>query len=170
MKRLLLIAVPLLILSACAKKAESDVGVGKQIGSQTLKQVMPGEGPIDTPDHGKEFWLGVGAMGGAPGINANGVTQAHYLEDGTFIHTIQLNIERAPDGSFYEGWLVNPEGLRISTGHLRTPFGDVRHQLKYLGEKDLRFYTRVEVTLEADDGNPAAGTIVATAELTPRER
>ena len=155
-----------LLLAACSPET---IKVGGDddatIGTQVLQQVLPGQGPVTTSDHGKEFWFALTAMEGAHGAIANGVAQAHYMEDGTFIHTIQLNIERAPDGSFYEGWLSKAGSDPIPTGHFRTPFGDVRHQLKYIGKDDLRSYTTVLVTLEEDDGNPSASESVAEGVL-----
>lgn len=140
------------------------------MGSQTLVQVLPGQGPVDTPDHGTEQWFAITALTGLDGKPANGVAQAHYLEDGSFIVSIQLNIERAPDGSFYEGWVENEAKQMVSLGHLRTPFGDVRHSLKFLGNEDLRSYGRVLVTLEKDDGNEGASEAVAEGTLLERKR
>ncbi|MBI3331887.1 hypothetical protein HYZ99_02910 [Candidatus Peregrinibacteria bacterium] len=156
-----------LLLLACSR---TTVGVDSEsIGEQVVPQVIPGPGPVEVPGHGQELWFAVGAMTGAPGVNANGVAQAHYLEDGTGIVTVQLNIERAPEGSFFEAWLVSPSG-RISLGHLRTPFGDVRHSLKYLEKQDVRSYGKLEVTRELDDGNAAPGVVVAEAMLKERNR
>ena len=167
MKRYFLLGGLFLALGGCSPETVK-VSIGDDdatIGTQVLQQVLPGQGPVTTSDHGKEFWFALTAMEGAHGAIANGVAQAHYMEDGTFIHTIQLNIERAPDGSFYEGWLTQPGSEPVSTGHFRTPFGDVRHQLKYIGKEDLRSYTTVLVTLEDDDGNPAASASVAEGVL-----
>lgn len=162
MKHFFFLSGLLALLAGCVPEA---VKVGNDdnatIGTQVLQQVMPGQSPVTTPDHGRELWFALTAMGGVPGTPANGVAQAHYLEDGTFIHTIQLNIERAPEGFFYEAWLSKSGGEPVSTGHLRTPFGDVRHQLKHIGDADLRSYTSVRVTLEKDDGNPAPSETVA---------
>lgn len=170
MKRIAFVLVPFVLFAACKKESVSIVGSGKDMGSQTLVQVLPGKGPIETPDHGKELWFAITPLTGLKGKPANGVTQAHYLEDGTFLVTVQLNIERAPDGFFYEAWLANDAGVEVTLGHLRTPFGDVRHQLKFLGKQDLRTYSKFFVTLEKDDGNPAASEAVAEGKLVERKR
>ena len=138
---------------------------------RSFSRCSPGRGPWKAPGHGKELWFAIGAMTGVPGVNANGVAQGHYLEDGTSIVTIQLNVEQAPEGSYYEAWLVpSAEGERMSIGHLRTPFGDVRHQLKFIEETDIRGFAAVRVTKELDDGNPAASPPVAEGFLKVRER
>ena len=170
MKKIVLTLLPLVLLVGCKKEAVTISGVENSQGSQTLVQVLPGQGPVDTPDHGTEQWFAITPLTGLQGISANGVAQAHYLEDGTFITTVQLNIERAPDGSFYEGWMENSEGKKVTIGHLRTPFGDVRHSLKFLGNQDLRTYPKVLVTLEKDDGNPSASDAVAEGSLLERKR
>jgi hypothetical protein len=157
----------LVLLSACRGE---EVGVGEEQGSITIKQVMPG-GELRDPKYGKELWLAVGAMAGVEGTPANGVTDAHFFEDGTYVMGIQLNIERPSDGYFYEGWLVreNPKDT-MSVGHLKSLFGDVRHFLKFKDERDLRAYTKVIVTLEVDDGNPAPARHVAEGVLKERTR
>ena len=163
MKRYFLLGGLFLALGGCSPETVK-VSIGDDdatIGTQVLQQVLPGQGPVDTPDHGKELWFALTALAGTNGKPANGVAQAHYLEDGTFIHTIQLNIERAPEGSFYEAWLGKEGSDPVSTGHLRTPFGDVRHSLKFLGEQDLRSYPNVLVTLEKDDGDASASETAA---------
>lgn len=160
----------LILLAACSKKQPVTV-IDKSTGEHAVKQVMPGAGPVDVPGHGKEVWLAVGAMQGVGGSVANGVAQAHYVDDGTSIVTVQLNIEVAAKGSFYEAWLVGSNAEdRMTLGHLRNPFGDVRHSLKYLETADVRAFTKVEVTRELDDGNPEAGVVVAEAVLKERIR
>ena len=171
MERILLSLSCLFLLVACRKEPvrispEEDAPIGNQV----IPQVLPGQGPVDAPGHGKELWFAIGAMTGVPGVNANGVTQGHYLEDGTSIVTIQLNVEQAPDGSFYEAWLVPASGQLKSIGHLRTPFGDVRHSLKFIEETDIRGFVAVRVTQEQDDGNSAASPPVAEGLLKERVR
>ena len=158
----IILILPLLLLD-CAQKQK--MAIDKSTGEHTVKQVLPGQGPVEAPGHGKELWFAIAPLTGVS-IPANGVAQAHYLEDGASIVTVQLNIERAEEGSFLEAWLVGADPTkRISLGHLRTPFGDVRHQLKYIGKDDLRSYTTVLVTLEEDDGNPSASESVAEGVL-----
>lgn len=167
----LFLILSLLTLTACSAKEKVSVGDDTFLGSQTLKQVFPSKEGVTTEQHGKELWFAIGPMGGVGETIANGVTQAHFMEDGTFIHTVQLNIERAPEGYFYEGWLKNPKtGALQSTGHFRTPFGDVRHSLKFLRKMDLRTSSLVQVSLEADDGNPVQGKVVAEGTLKERKR
>ena len=82
-----------------------------------------------TSQHGKELWLSVVPLTGVGGINANGAAQAHYFEDGVFVLLLQLNIDPAPKGSLYTGWLLKQDGTDPkSLGMLVNPSGDVRHQ------------------------------------------
>ena len=131
---------------------------------------MPKGGEVVDEKRGKELWLAVGAMSGINTHPANGVAQAHYFEDGTYLHTMQLNIELPTDGFFYEGWLIAENKKPVSIGHLRSIVGDVRHQLEFESDQDLREYTGVLVTLESDDGNPAPAEHVAEGKMTMRER
>ena len=163
----IILILPLLLLG-CAQKQK--MAIDKSTGEHTVKQVLPEQGPVEAPGHGKELWFAIAPLTGVS-IPANGVAQAHYLEDGASIVTVQLNIERAEEGSFLEAWLVGADPTkRISLGHLRTPFGDVRHSLKFLGEVDIRGYSKIEVTRELDDGNPEAGEVVAEGVLKERKR
>lgn len=171
MKRVFVSASLCLLLSSCKESVRIFSDEDAPIGNQVIRQVLPGQGPVEAPGHGKELWFAIGAMTGVPGVNANGVAQGHYLEDGVSIVTVQLNIEEAPDGSFYEAWLVSSDESALkSIGHLRTPFGDVRHSVKFIEETDIRGFTAVRVTLEKDDGNPAASAPVAEGVWKERKR
>ncbi|MBI2117950.1 anti-sigma factor [Candidatus Peregrinibacteria bacterium] len=156
----------LLVLSACRTKGED----GKIIGKEVFVTAMPVGGEVNDPDHGREAWLAVGPMEGTETSPANGVVTAHYFEDGTFILGIQVNIARAESGFFYEAWLVREGENDVSLGHLTNPLGDVRHQLRFVAEKDYRKYAAIAITRESDDGNPEPGGVVARAMLKKRER
>lgn len=131
---------------------------------------MPKGGEVVDERRGKELWLAVGAMNGVNSHPANGVAISHYFEDGTYLHTMDLNVELPKDGFFYEGWLVREGEDPVSTGHLRSLFGDVRHRMEFEVDRDLRDRMNVVVTLERDDGDPAPAEHVAEGMMVVRER
>lgn len=155
-----------LLLTACGGK----VGVDQPLGTETFRYNIP-SGDVQDLRYGKESWFAYGAIAGNPATPANGLAKMHIFEKGRSLHTLQVNIALPRDGFFYEGWLLDPKTEeRISTGHLRSLFGDVRHNLDYSVERELRDFTQVIITLEKDDGNPAPGTEVATAHLKELKR
>ena len=139
------------------------------IGIEQHVRAMPGKTIVDE-QRGEEVWFAIGVMDGVNGTPANGIVQSHFFEDGTSLITIQLNIEVPPDGFFYEAWLDRWSLEPLSLGHLRNPMSDVRHDRTFESKKDLREYTNVFVTREADDGNPAPGMRVAEGVLKERKR
>tara|TARA_Y100000310_G_C20634304_1_gene790368 strand:+ start:789 stop:1313 length:525 start_codon:yes stop_codon:yes gene_type:complete len=172
MKKLLTLLPLIALIAACSSKDKVSVD---QEGSDkyTEKHIMamPNSKQIVDQVHGKELWFAIAPMGGVDGMPANGVTQSHYFEDGTYLHNLKLNVERPEDGFFYEGWVVHPETKDwVSLGHLNSNFGDVRHGLQFRGEQDLREYLQVKVTLEQDDGNPSPGDVVAEGVLKVTQR
>ncbi len=134
-----------------------------------IQYAMPQGGKIEYSGHGNEEWFAYGAVNGVEGVNANGVTQSHLFEDGRYLHTVTLNIEVPEDGYFYEGWIVNGPSV-ISTGHLKNPFGDVRHSLRFEADTDYTDHLSVIVTLEPDDGDPAPAGHVAQGKLKVTQR
>ena len=168
MKNLLFVAFfPLLLLTACGG---GEVGVNQPLGSESFRYNMP-SGNVQDLRFGKEVWFAYGAIAGTQNTPANGLAKTHIFEKGSSMHTVQVNIALPKDGYFYEGWLLNPDNHeRISTGHVRSLFGDVRHNLDYKAETDLRAFIQMIITLEKDDGNPAPGIEVATAQLKELKR
>lgn len=153
----------IVLLSSCVPqkpKSETSVKVEDSYGTELFNQAMPSGGKVSDETHGDEVWFAYGAASGIGGTAANGVLMAHRFADGTYVHTAQVNIALEPEGSFYEGWLMHPKTRDVvSTGHLTSHFGDVRHFLKFETDRDLREYTSVQITLEEDDGNPAPSEI-----------
>lgn len=139
------------------------------MNTEQIQYPMPKDGKVEYAGHGNEEWFAYGALTGVEGVNANGVAQSHYFEDGRYLHTTTLNIEPAQDGYFYEGWLV--KGLDVvSTGHLTNNFGDTRHSLRFEKDVDYTGYLNVVITLEPDDGNPAPAGHVAEGKLKVTKR
>ncbi len=168
MKRVLPIAVLSLLLISCKEQVEVSSPDDTTI---EYNVPMPSGGEFTDVEEGSEEWFAIGPMAGVGESKANGVAEGHVFETGVYRFTMQLNVERAPDGSFYEAWLVNPSTQdTVSAGHLSSHFGDVRHYLQYQTDKDMRDYTTVKVTLEADDGNPAPATPVAEGAIVHRKR
>lgn len=162
---LLLGAVPLL-LAGCG----SSVDVAEPLGSESFQYNIPSGGVQDLR-FGKEVFFAYGPIAGTTATPANGLGKVHVFEKGMSLHTLQVNIALPKDGTFYEGWLVNPKTKeRLSTGHLKSLFGDVRHNLDYQANRDLSAFINVIITLEKDDGNSAPGTEVATGTLKELKR
>ena len=132
-----------------------------------------GDTPTPQPsvsDEPERVWLATAPLSGVGDYNANGATRSDFFDDRTYKHELELNIEQAKEGYFYEGWLVNPEnGNFISTGEVENIAGDVRHKMEFEVRRDLRPYMKVVVTLEPDDGDPAPAEHVAEGTLIVRE-
>jgi len=154
-----------IILSACtvALSACGTPSINTDTEQQNIIHTVP-EAQGDVPNYGEEQSFAYGAIGGVGDALANGVAQSHMYKDGHFVHTLTVNIEVAPDGYFYEGWIVNGSDV-ISTGNLSNAFGDTRYALQFESDIDLTEYTKVIVTLEKDDGNPAPDIHVAEGNL-----
>lgn len=170
MKKLLPIIGCLLLLSACGKGKPTVTIDDEILDTETYSVITPTGGKIVDEKHGEETWFAYGAMQGIGGVPANGFAKSHRFDDRAFLHTIQLNINPASDGFFYEGWLVDKDGNTISSGHMRSLFGDARHALRFEADRDLRDYLKVLVTLEPDDGDPSPAEHVAAGTLRVTER
>ncbi|MBU0766357.1 anti-sigma factor [Patescibacteria group bacterium] len=162
--------LPILALTACSEKVT--IEDEESIGDEVIQMIMPQDGKAVHPEFGVEEWFAFGAMSGVGEKAANGVAQAYVFENGSYALTMQLNIEPAADGTFYEAWLISEEsGALISAGHLGNFFGDARHQLKFESSEDFSQLLQVRVTLEADDGNPdPSENLVAQGQLRPTKR
>ncbi len=166
----LLIAVilPLLLVSACAKKSTRGEAI---IGSETVETVMPTGKNIVHPVHGREEWFAIGPMSGESPVNANGMVQSHVFADGTSTATITLNIAIAPKNSRYVAWLRKPGSVeRLRLDVLQNPLKDVRYAATVEIDKDVRAYTEAIVTLEKIAGPSDSDPIQATGTLTERKR
>ncbi|ALM09771.1 MAG TPA: hypothetical protein DEB30_05820 [Candidatus Peribacter riflensis] len=155
-----------LLLAGCG----GGVRVGEPLGSDSFRYNMP-SGAVQDLRFGREVFFAYGAVAGTKQIPANGLAKTHVFEKGISLHTLQVNIALPKDGTFYESWLLNDKtDERISTGHLKSLFGDVRHNLDYQADRDLEDFSKVIITLEKDDGNSAPGTEVATGTLKELKR
>jgi hypothetical protein len=161
MKKTTLLLVSILLLAGCGERSERN----EDLDTEKIQYPIPQGGKIEYDKHGEETWFAYGAMTEVGEYRANGVTQAHQFEDGYYLHTITLNVEPAADGYFYEGWIVKGPSV-ISTGHLSNYFGDSRHSLRFTEDSaDYTGHTKVIITLEPDDGNPAPAEHVAEGDL-----
>jgi hypothetical protein len=152
-----------LFLSACG--AEESVKIPPDSGAATFRYNFPG-GQVADERYGEEIWFAYGAVVSTGDNAANGLAKTHCFDSGTCVHTVQVNIAPASEGTFYECWLFSPTtGERVSTGHLTSTFGDARHNLEYQSAEDLRPFTGVLITLEKDDGDPKPGTLQAEGTL-----
>lgn len=173
----LLLVLSSILLSACLRPSDVSVdpgdGTGDSIREQVLVRAMPRrkEG-INDERHGREVWFAYGAVIGTSGTEANGVATAHFLEDATYVIGIQLNIAPPAEGQFYEGWLMKgiDPGDWVSVGHFQQGNRESSQTLRLESSKDLRKYGEIAVSREADDGNPAPGTVVAQGSLRVTQR
>lgn len=103
-----------------------------------------------------EIWEANGAIESVSDRPANGIAQARYLNNGTYMLAIRLNIEPLPAGKDYEVWLQHPDNNKMkSLGTLKSASGDVRHIYEFKIKRDWREYTKLIVTL-ADEHMAAA--------------
>ena len=157
-----------LLLPACTSKT---VRTDSVIGSETMETVMPTGGIVEHPVHGREVWFAIGAMNGKSPINANGMVQSHVFADGTSLATVTLNIEAAPAGMRYVGWLAKSgSSERIRLDILQNPLRDVRYAVTVEIDKDVRAYTDALVTLERTSGPSEGDPVQATGMLKERSR
>lgn len=173
MRRSAITLIGIVALTACSRVEDSaSVQTNQENRTEKIEVAMPSGNEIVDEQHGRELWFAIAPMSGVDGEPANGVTQAHYFEDGTYLHNLKVNIARNEDGFFYEGWVANSDdpAAWVSLGHLQSYFGDVRHAVQFRGEQDLREYLQVKVTRERDDGNPLPGLVVAEGTLKVTER
>lgn len=157
-----------LLLASCAKQR---VRREATIGNEILQVSMPAGKEVIHPQHGKEVWFGLGAMGGNGTTKANGVTQSHVFADGTTIVTVNLNIQPALKGSRFVAWLAKTGSKeRVRLDVLQNPLNDVRHVITTELDKDLRAYTDVLVTLEKQSGPDDADPVQSKGLLKEVER
>ena len=147
-------------LSACGSTPATDNNI--QQPSDIPYTIPDAEGNIE--GDGNERWFAYGAISGVGDTAANGVAQSYVYEDGSYVHTLNINIQIAPDGYFYEGWLVKDSEV-ISTGKLSNILGDTRYALQFESDNDMRQYAKVIITLEKEDGNAAPDMHVAEGDL-----
>lgn len=117
--------------------------------------------PAEHPKFGKEAWIGLTAVAGTQDPAVNGAAIGHLFADGTFIQTIQLNIEKAPKGKMYAAWLLKGDTDRLYLGELQSPTGDVRHSLTFTIKQDMRDYRTLIVTLQDNGKTGTPGVTVA---------
>ncbi len=167
----LAVTLPSLLLCACGK--DSNVQVGSGSGQQVVVKTYMPVGEVKDPVHGKEVWLSYGALAGVGKEKANGIATMHVFEDSNSNIGIQLNIALEKEGTFYEAWVAKPNSAPsswISVGHVGSVLGDVRHAVSAKKEQDVRDYSEVKITLENDDGNTAPSTVVAEGVLKKANR
>lgn len=158
------------LLCACTGNGAQVTEEDPPIGSDVFVTAMP-EGEVTVPGHGKEVGMAVAPIAGINGGKANGVTTAHYFEDGSTIIGVQANVPPAEDGFFYEAWVAGEtDNEWISIGRMANLFGDARHSVRFEVPEDLRNRARIVITREVDDGNPGPGEEIAEGILKPTKR
>lgn len=164
--RFALVAVAATCLVSCAKDGIDVINEPKDGGQVVTYNTV---GDIADKTHGRQVFFAYGAVAGASKLPANGVASLMVFEDGTTNIGVQLNVEMAAKGNFYEVWLSSANDEKSawkSLGHAKSVVGDVRHALKTSLPEDLKERLQIAVTLESDDGNAApSDTLIARATL-----
>ena len=141
--------LPALLAAAAAVVVVAGLGV---IGGVRLAQE-------DTPDPLLEV-----ALAGTEEAPGSSATATMVMEPAGISVTLDVSdLEPAPEGTFYEVWLVGPSG-KVSGGtfHLR---GD-QDEIKLWWGVDPEGYEAVTVTRQpVDGGTPAEGVVVLRGEL-----
>ena len=92
--------------------------------------------------------------GSARAPAATGTAELARLPDGTVNVTLAMTgLPPTGPADFYELWLVG-DGGRVSAGTFRSDGSPIR--LAFVTAADSARYPRIGITLEPDDGNPAA--------------
>lgn len=139
----------------------------------------PSRGPSGRGWFGRIAWGGGGALVGAAAVfilvvignprvapeliplsgsilapSASGSVLLERLPDGSIqVELVMSGLPRSDEGHFYELWLVGDRG-RVSAGTFRSDGSPMTQT--FTTAADLATYPRVGITLELDDGNPAA--------------
>jgi hypothetical protein len=162
-----ILPVALISLASCTPKNTNQQPAVGQTTSAPIQQMQVGSPnqPI-VPGHGKEVGLAYGAISGVGGTNANGIGMAHFLDDGTTVVNVQVNIAVADTGYSYEGWIQKADGSgKISLGLFTNPLKDARYTLMFATPNNLKDYNTISITREKDDSAAPSGDEVARATL-----
>lgn len=167
----------LLALAACGKPAQEvrvenpETLTGDILETEKVQVFMNNGRAIVDPEHGLEKGFWYGAVSGMNDTNANGVGYTYAFEDGAFLHTLNVNIEKLPKGEYYVGWLTESGGGNpVKLGWLANLFGDVRHSVSLSTKTDLTNHTRVLVTKETTKDPAQPGSAVAEGEVKRYDR
>lgn len=84
---------------------------------------------------------------------------ASVFKDGEFYQLVTVKGLQFPKkGYYYEGWLQNEAGDRVSIG--RVEMSGTTGTIYYSTKEDKSAYNKVVISSEVEDGNPGIGTIV----------
>jgi hypothetical protein len=99
-------------------------------------------------------------------IIGNGFSESSYLDDGTFVQKIRVNLIPPKDGGSFEAWLLrgDPENL-VSLGILESPNDDGSYVLESRLEEDLRDHTKVTITWLPPNATHAAAPELSDLDL-----
>jgi hypothetical protein len=166
MKKSLLVASALLLLSACGNAATDD----QTLETHTFNTVMGTKNLVD-PIHGKETRFAYGAVLGVAPTSANGVAYAHTFEDGTSVVSINLNILPPKAGKHLIGWVLSADkSSAVIVGELNNPMSDARHAVIVETKASAEKLVTVLVTLENSATPKVPGTPQAQGELKVYQR
>ena len=141
MKKLALISLSLLLLSAFNEAAEEPQ---EEMQEEIMEEVMEDENI-------KEFTSQLSAIEGHEG---SGMVLSYFHGGEYFLEADFDDLAPLEDGFFYEGWVVRSEPLSVvSTGALEEI--DESFVNNFKSDSDLTDHQKYILTLEPDDGDPA---------------
>lgn len=174
---LALLSCSLLLVAACGEPTQEvrvenpSTESGDILETEKVQVFMNNGRAITDPQHGRENGFWYGAVSGVQGTNANGVGYTYSFEDGSFLHTLNLNIQKLEKGEYYVAWLTETGGKNpVKLGWLANLFGDVRHSVSLDTKTDLANHTHVLVTKETTKDPSQPGTVVAEGDVKRYDR
>lgn len=130
--------------------------VVEEVGNQFEYQMVA---DLEDVTEGGDLYGGVNTSG-----LSSGSAEAGYMDGMYKMRAVFVNLPPAPEGSFYEGWIVRPTPLSVvSTGLLMSKGDDAVNE--YESEDDMTDHIRYVLTLEPDDGDPAPAEHVVEGEF-----
>lgn len=153
---LLFVAIGVFVFLQNSGDEEADVA---QVTGDTNQQDSQSVSPVDVQDGerineaaARLVFVGSGDQGST---SAYGGTTDRWESSGVFGHEVIANLPDAPEGKFYEGWLVG--STVVSTGRLINEFDD-QWSLLFESQDLLLSHDQVVITEETEenglDGKP----------------
>ena len=122
-------------------------GAGALVGAAAVLVLVTIGGPRVVPER-------IALSGSVLAPGASGLVLLEPLpEGGVRVELAMSGLPRSDAGHFYELWLVG-DGGRVSAGTFRSDGSPVARM--FMTAADLASYPRIGITLEPDDGDPAA--------------
>ena len=176
-RTLALLSCTLLLLAACGKAQDTvtvenpSTETGEILQTDKVEVVMNNGKAITDPIHGKEKGFWYGAIGGVGDVVSSGVGYTYAFEDGSYLHTLNLNIKVLPKGEYYVAWLTEAGNKNpVKIGDMASLFGDARHTVRLDTKTDLGARTHMLVTKETTKDPSQPGTVVSEGDVKRYDR